>query len=197
MPSVFDHGSEKWSARQDLHLRSPGPKPGMLLLHYALRRPRLRRATEPGLGQAGHQPWKQSHREDSEIGGPGGACTFNPPADNGVLCIELRVQKWWAVLVTLQPSASGWFCDPGFTDRQPGHYRNGSGGGSRTHEGRAYEARLNLILPAVKWWSRWVTLPHQPACKAGALLVCHDPLKLAGCLRAARSGLSFGDSAAC
>src|SRR5437667_12862034 len=26
----------KWSARQDLHLRSPGPKPGMLLLHHAL-----------------------------------------------------------------------------------------------------------------------------------------------------------------
>jgi len=75
--------------------------------------------------------------------------------------------------------------------------RNGSGGGSRTHEDRAYEARLNLILPAVKWWSRWVTLPHGPACKAGALLVCHDPLKLAGCLRAARSGLSFGDPAAC
>src|SRR5580765_4392390 len=25
-----------WSARQDLHLRSPGPKPGMLLLHHAL-----------------------------------------------------------------------------------------------------------------------------------------------------------------
>ena len=25
--------------RQDLHLRSPGPKPGMLLLHHALRRP--------------------------------------------------------------------------------------------------------------------------------------------------------------
>src|SRR5882762_6369278 len=26
----------KCSARQDLHLRSPGPKPGMLLLHHAL-----------------------------------------------------------------------------------------------------------------------------------------------------------------
>ncbi len=25
-----------WSARQDLHLRSLGPKPSMLLLHYAL-----------------------------------------------------------------------------------------------------------------------------------------------------------------
>ena len=27
---------EIWSARQDLHLRSPGPRPGMLLLHHAL-----------------------------------------------------------------------------------------------------------------------------------------------------------------
>ena len=26
------------------------------------------------------------------------------------------------------------------------------------------------------WWSRWVTLPHQLACRASALLVCHDPL---------------------
>lgn len=121
MPRVFGHGSEKWSARQDLHLRSPGPKPGMLLLHHALRRPRLRRATEPGLGQAGLQPWEQSRLEDSENGGPEGACTLNPPADNGALCFELRVQKWWAALVTLQSSASGWFGDTGFTDRQPGH----------------------------------------------------------------------------
>jgi hypothetical protein len=27
---------------------------------------------------------------------------------------------------------------------------NGSGSGSRTHKARAYEARLNLILPAIK-----------------------------------------------
>src|SRR5215510_13504426 len=37
MPRVFDHGSNlKWSARQDLHLRSLDPEPSMLLLHYAL-----------------------------------------------------------------------------------------------------------------------------------------------------------------
>ena len=76
------------------------------------------------------------------------------------------------------------------------HIDIGSGGGSCAHGGRAYEARLNLILPAVKWWSRWVMLPHQPACKAGALLVCHDPRKMAGRLGAAPSELSFGDSAA-
>src|SRR6185436_12348602 len=66
------------------------------------------------------------------------------------------------------------------------------------------------------WWSRRVTLPHELACRASAFLVCHDPMQksefripkpetnprseypnLAGCLRAARSELSFGDSAAC
>ena len=76
------------------------------------------------------------------------------------------------------------------------HIDIGSGGGSCAHGGRAYEARLNLILPAVKWWSRWVARPHQPACKAGALLVCHDPRKMAGRLGAAPNELSFGDSAA-
>ena len=30
-------------------------------------------------------------------------------------------------------------------------HSKGSGGGSCAHGGRAYEARLNLILPAVKW----------------------------------------------
>ena len=31
MPHVFGHGSNlKWSARQDLHLRSLGPKPSVL-----------------------------------------------------------------------------------------------------------------------------------------------------------------------
>ena len=39
-------------------------------------------------------------------------------------------------------------------------------------------------------------LPHQLACKASALLVCHDPMKMAGRLGAAPSQLSFGDSAA-
>ena len=28
------------------------------------------------------------------------------------------------------------------------------------------------------WWSRRVTLPHKLACKASALLVCHDPTEI-------------------
>ncbi len=40
MPDNFDHGGTKnWSARQELHLRSPGPKPGALLLRHALKTP--------------------------------------------------------------------------------------------------------------------------------------------------------------
>src|SRR2546430_17506578 len=35
VPHVFGHDSVwNWSARQDLHLQSRGPKPGMLLLHH-------------------------------------------------------------------------------------------------------------------------------------------------------------------
>ena len=78
----------------------------------------------------------------------------------------------------LQSSLPTVVCDTGFTDRQPEHLPEiGRGGGSRTLGGRAYEAHLNLILPAVKWWSRRVTLPHQLACRASALLVCHDPFE--------------------
>ena len=112
--------------------------------------------------------------------------------------IELRIQKWWEVLVTLQSSLPACLKTPDLQagSRITSHIDNGSGGGSCAHGGRAYEARLNLILPAVKWWSRRVLRPHQPACKAGALLVCHDPVKMAGRLGAAPSELSFGDSVA-
>ena len=151
----------------------------MLLLHYALRRPRLRRATEPGLREAGHETLETVPPEDSENDGPGGACTpvavREDPADNGALCLELRVRKWWEVLVTLQSSLPACLMTPHLQGGSRITSRNGCGGGSCTHGDRAYGARLNLILPAVKWWNRWVTLPHRPACKAGALLVCHDP----------------------
>ena len=74
---------------------------------------------------------------------------------------------------------------------------NGSGGGSCTHGGKAYEAHLNLILPAVKIGGVWrVTLPLVTACKAGASLFSHGPTKLASRPGAAPGELSFGDSAA-
>ena len=30
----------------------------------------------------------------------------------------------------------------------------------------------------MKWWSRWVPPPYELACRASALLVCHDPMKI-------------------
>ena len=40
----------------------------------------------------------------------------------GALLIELRIQKWWEVLVTLQSSLPALFFDGGFTDRGPDHF---------------------------------------------------------------------------
>jgi hypothetical protein len=58
----------------------------------------------------------------------------------------------------------------------------------------------------IKWWSWWVTLPHNLACRASALLVCHNPFeicdfgfsnhRLASRCGAAPHKLNFGDSAA-
>jgi hypothetical protein len=63
-------------------------------------------------------------------------------------------EGWWEVLVTLQSSLPACLKTP---DLQAGSRITsreiGSGGGSCAHGGRAYEARLNLILPAVKWRS--------------------------------------------
>jgi hypothetical protein len=90
-----------------------------------------------------------------EIGGPEGSCTLNPPADNGALC-------WLSYESEMVGSAGNApvrlfrriFCDARSTVERPDHFpRDGSGDGSCTRGGRVYEARLNLILPAIKWWS--------------------------------------------
>jgi hypothetical protein len=100
--------------------------------------------------------------------------------------------------------ASGEFRDTGFTDRPPGHLpkrvagagvapTSGSPGDFSLCFGRVprspvsedgewmMEDRPSSILYSLssllKWWSRRVTLPHGPACRAGALLVCHDPME--------------------
>ena len=39
MPDLIRPRQQDWSARQDLHLRSLGPRPRMLLLHHALETP--------------------------------------------------------------------------------------------------------------------------------------------------------------
>ena len=64
--------------------------------------------------------------------------------------IELRIQKWWEVLVMLQSSLPACLMTPDLQagSRITSHIDIGSGGGSCANGGRAYEARLNLILPA-------------------------------------------------
>ena len=154
MPDVFDHGSiRNWSARQDLHLRSLGPRPSALLLRYA-----LMALTSVSSGQEKRRTptlARSCGKLVQKIGAPGGTCTHTLPADNGLLfCSATGAMKWWEALVMLQSSLPTVICDTGFTDRQPDHLPEiGSGDGSCTRGGRVYEARLNLILPAIKWWS--------------------------------------------
>jgi hypothetical protein len=104
MPRLVRPRQRKWSARQELHLRSLGPKPRMLLLHHALETPATPIRASGAMGTRINEPWHSVPRRDSKSGGPEGACTLNPPADNGALYLELRVRKWWEVLVTLQSS---------------------------------------------------------------------------------------------
>src|SRR5262249_39206041 len=56
----------KWSARRDLHSRSPGPKPGMLLLHHALETPGLGRSRRSGWN-AGPKPWQRPRGEIEKL----------------------------------------------------------------------------------------------------------------------------------
>src|SRR5262249_2204508 len=55
-PSTMDH-QLNWSARQELHLRSLGPRPSMLLLHYALMAPPKK---ERGWRTQDTKPWNRS-----------------------------------------------------------------------------------------------------------------------------------------
>ena len=76
---------ENWSARQELHLRSLGPKPSALAATLRAERWRTRRDLHP-------QPSRRQRVAP---------------------LIELRVQKWWEVLVTLQPSLPACLKTPG------------------------------------------------------------------------------------
>ncbi len=63
-------------------------------------------------------------------------------------------EGWWEVLVTLQLVTSSFVLRHPIYSRATGSLPEiSSGGGSCAHGGRAYEARLNLILPAVKWFA--------------------------------------------
>ena len=78
-----------WSARQDLHLvlahgHQLGPKPSMLLLHYALVAPA--NGWRRGLVSVEMESMHLGELDSIEDGGPEGSRTLNPPADNGALC---------------------------------------------------------------------------------------------------------------
>lgn len=105
-------------------------------------------------------------------GGPDGICTHSLPADNGLLpWFELRVQMVGSA-GNAPVVASGLLGDTRVTAGQAGHFpEGGSGGGGRTHQGRAYEAHLNLILPAVKVVESAGNAPAW-ACLQGRCIAC-------------------------
>jgi hypothetical protein len=134
MPHVFGHGSSLNGRQADLSAE-PSER-------SKLDEPRL-------VGTAGFPPaasWSQGARRTApsalktelrsdKLGGSEGTCTLSLPADNGLLRVfELRIRKWWEVLVMLQSSLPA-FC---FRHRL---YRpaagtppkSGSGGGNHTH----------------------------------------------------------------
>ena len=74
-----------WSARQDLHLRSLGPKPSVLLLHYALKLLTKIFLGIVGVGNRAAENLGTRRRGKIEIGGSEGTCTLSLPADNGLL----------------------------------------------------------------------------------------------------------------
>src|SRR5436190_21353892 len=103
----------KWSARQDLHLRSLGPKPSALAATLRAVRPgELPWKPPRGHGSCGDgkryslkQVPRQDWRTRRELH-PGGRAQARSRRQRGALLIELRIRKWWEVLVTLQFVAS-------------------------------------------------------------------------------------------
>ena len=88
------------------------------------------------------------------------------PADNGLLRRLSYESEMVGSAGNAPVVASSLFEDTGITDRPPDHFpKNGSGGGSCTHGGKAYEAHLNLILPAVKLARRVEARAHCGAMK--------------------------------
>ena len=109
----FGHGSirmrsaefKNWSARQELHLRSLGPRPSVLLLHYALLAPAL--LWTPEQENARPSTLEIVSRQDSLNWRTRRELHPQPSRrQRGALLVELRVRKWWEVLVTLQFVAS-------------------------------------------------------------------------------------------
>ena len=112
------------------------------------------------------------HRGEIEIGGPEGSCTLNPPADNGALC-ELSYESEMVGNAGNAPVRHFRFCflTPDYRQEIGSLPGIGSGGGSCTHGGKAYEAHLNLILPAVKLVESVGNAPTS-TCLQGRCIAC-------------------------
>jgi hypothetical protein len=148
---------KNWSARQDLHLRSPGPKPGMLLLHHAPGKPRphFTREARPGVGECGTLNLGNQSRGEIpmlESGGPEGSRTLNSPADNGALCCLSYRSGMVGSAGNAPVVASGMFGDTRITAGLPDHLPRLVAGMGVTPIWRVYEARLCALVefPAVK-----------------------------------------------
>src|SRR5581483_3881597 len=164
MPHIFGHDSKlKWSERQDFHLRPRGPKPRALKTE--LRSDKM--ADPKGLAPSAFP----------QTTGCSGYLSYG--SRNGLPGRSLG-EGWWEVLVMLQSSLPTVIFYTGFTDRQPEHLPNWLRGQESHLPDEVYEASLCTLVefPAVKWWSRWVPPPYELACRASALLVCHDPIKI-------------------
>ncbi len=92
--TVIRLSTQKWSARQELHLRSPGPRPGMLMLHHARLPPTIRVRSRGWLITDFALLGVRFRGKDCQNGASDGNCTHILPADNGLLCVKLlRLNK--------------------------------------------------------------------------------------------------------
>ena len=100
--------------RQDLHLRSPGPKPGMLLLHHALRAPVEARRAPGTCSVAGRDSASLIAVPRRGVADPMGfAPTAFPQTTGCSPGLSYGSKKWWEVLVTLQSSLPACWVTPG------------------------------------------------------------------------------------
>ena len=84
----------KWSARQELHLRSLGPKPRMLLLHHALETPEAPTRASGVMGNTEHRTLAQCSAARIEKWRTRRGLHPQPSRrQRGALLIELRVRE--------------------------------------------------------------------------------------------------------
>lgn len=174
-----------------MHSRPPRSKRGRLLLTIRPGKWRSRWDLHPHSSRRQRAAFLFSY-ESEMVGsaGPHFATRTSPMGRlicGGTGSSNAPVRHFQFCFLTLDLKSSNWIAS----------HEIGSGSGSCTHLSKFMRLRSVLwsSFPQ-KWWRSAGNAPAS-ACKAGASLFCHAPKKLAGCLRAGRSKLSFGNSAAC